>query len=128
MAGSSDGGAHLTSFCGADYPTILLTECVARGDMSFEAAVAKLTQMPAMAHGLWDRGAIRPGAVADLVLLDRERLAVGPIRFTNDLPAGASRLVWDQEGYVATIVGGEVIVSDGKPTGARPGQVLRFNR
>jgi N-acyl-D-aspartate/D-glutamate deacylase len=128
MAGSSDGGAHLTSFCGADYPTIMLTECVARGDLSFEAAVSKLTQQPAMAHGLWDRGAIRPGAVADLVLLDRDRLAVKPIRFVNDLPAGASRLVWDQDGYVATIVAGEVIVSDGKPTGARPGSVLRFNR
>ena len=128
MAGSSDGGAHLTSFCGADYPTRLLTECVERGDLNFEAAVAKLTLNPAMAHGLWDRGVIRPGAVADLVLLDRSRLAVGPIRFAQDLPAGATRLLWDQEGYVATIVAGEVIVDDGKPTGALPGSVLRFNR
>jgi N-acyl-D-amino-acid deacylase len=126
--GSSDGGAHLTSFCGADYPTRLLTEVVDRGDISFEGAVSKLTHQAAMAHGLWDRGAIQPGAVADLVILDRSQLAVGPIRFVQDLPAGASRLVWDQEGYVATIVAGEVIVDQGQPTGATPGEVVRFNQ
>jgi N-acyl-D-aspartate/D-glutamate deacylase len=128
MAGSSDGGAHLTSFCGADYPTRMLTEVVERGSMSFEAAVSKLTHQPAMAHGLWDRGAIRPGAVADLVLLDRSQLAVGPIRFVQDLPAGASRLVWDEEGYVATIVAGDIVIEHGKPTGATPGEVVRSNQ
>jgi N-acyl-D-aspartate/D-glutamate deacylase len=128
MVGSSDGGAHLTSFCGADYPTRLLTEVVERGSLTFETAVSKLTHQPAMAHGLWDRGSIRPGAVADLVLLDRNELAVGPIRFTQDLPAGASRLVWDAEGYVATIVAGEIVVEHGKPTGATPGEVVRSNQ
>jgi N-acyl-D-amino-acid deacylase len=53
---------------------------------------------------------------------------VGPVRMVNDLPGGAGRLVFDQEGYVATIVAGEVIVDHGKPTGAVPGEVLRFNQ
>jgi N-acyl-D-aspartate/D-glutamate deacylase len=127
-SGSSDGGAHVNTFCGADYTTRILTEYAGTETFTFEDAVRKLTSMPAMTVGLWDRGVIRPGAAADLVLLDRERLAVGPVRLARDLPAGASRLVFDQEGYVATIVNGQVVIDDGKPTGATGGTVLRFNR
>jgi N-acyl-D-aspartate/D-glutamate deacylase len=126
--GSSDGGAHLNTFCGADYTTRILTEYADREGFTFEDAVRKLTAVPAATVGLWDRGEIRPGAAADLVLFDRDRLGVGPVRMVNDLPGGAGRLVFDQEGYVATIVNGEVVVDDGKPTGAVPGEVLRFNR
>jgi N-acyl-D-aspartate/D-glutamate deacylase len=127
-SGSSDGGAHVNTFCGADYTTRILTEYAGTETFTFEDAVRKLTSVPAMTVGLWDRGVIRPGAAADLVLLDRERLAVGPVRLARDLPAGASRLVFDQEGYVATIVNGQVVIDDGKPTGATGGTVLRFNR
>jgi N-acyl-D-aspartate/D-glutamate deacylase len=126
--GSSDGGAHLNTFCGADYTTRILTEYADRDGFSFEDAVRKLTAVPAATLGLWDRGVIRPGAAGDLVLFDRDRLAVGPVRMVNDLPGGAGRLVFDQEGYVATVVNGEVIIDNGKPTGAVPGEVLRFNR
>jgi N-acyl-D-aspartate/D-glutamate deacylase len=126
--GSSDGGAHLNTFCGADYTTRILAEYADRDGFPLEDAIRKLTAVPAATMGLWDRGVIRPGAAADLVLFDRERLGVGPVRLLRDLPAGAARLVFDQEGYVATIVNGEVVVSDGHPTGAVPGQVLRFNQ
>jgi N-acyl-D-aspartate/D-glutamate deacylase len=128
LLGASDGGAHLTSFCGADFTTLLLTDVVGRGDLTFEAAVNKVTLQPATAMGLWDRGAIRPDAVADMVLVDRDRLGVEPIRFVQDFPANASRLVWEATGYTATIVAGEVIVENGKPTGATPGEVVRFNQ
>ena len=58
--GSSDGGAHLLSFCGADFTTRLLTEWVP-DVLTLEAAVARLTSIPAAAHGLTDRGVLAPG-------------------------------------------------------------------
>jgi N-acyl-D-aspartate/D-glutamate deacylase len=70
MPGSSDGGAHLNTFCGADYTTRVLTEYV-DDEFPFEQAVRRLSAVPAATVGLWDRGEIRPGAAADLVLLDR---------------------------------------------------------
>ncbi len=125
MAGSSDGGAHLSSFVGADYPTRLLTDWVADGVLTLEAAVARLTSIPAQVHGIWDRGVLRPGAWADLNVIDRSRLAAGTTRWVVDFPADSGRLVVDAEGYVATIVNGTVLHRDGKHTGALPGQILR---
>jgi N-acyl-D-aspartate/D-glutamate deacylase len=127
MPGSSDGGAHLNTFCGADYTTRILTEYVSEA-FPWEQAVRRLSAVPAATVGLWDRGEIRPGARADLVLIDRERLAVGPARLLRDFPAGAARMVWEQRGYEATIVNGQVVVERTQPTGALPGEVLRFNR
>ncbi len=127
MPGSSDGGAHVNTFCGADYTTRVLTEYV-DDEFTFERAVRRLSAVPASTIGLWDRGEIRPGAKADLVLIDRSKLAVGPARLLRDFPTGAARMVWEQRGYVATIVNGEVVIDDGKPTGATPGEVLRFNQ
>jgi N-acyl-D-aspartate/D-glutamate deacylase len=127
MPGSSDGGAHVNTFCGADYTTRVLTEYVDH-EFPFEAAVRKLSAIPAATVGLWDRGEIRQGAAADLVLLDRSRLGVGAARMVRDFPTGAGRLIWEQSGYVATIVNGHTIIDDGVPTGATPGEVLRFNR
>jgi N-acyl-D-amino-acid deacylase len=69
-----------------------------------------------------------PGAAADLVLLDRSTLAVGPARLLRDFPTGAARLVWEQRGYKATIVNGEVLIDDGVATGSTSGTVLRFNQ
>lgn len=127
MPGSSDGGAHVNTFCGADYTTRVLTEYV-DDEFPFEQAVRRLSAVPASTVGLWDRGEIRPGAAADLVLLDRSRLAVGPARMIRDFPTGAGRLVWEQEGYVATIVNGVVVIDDGVATGATPGEVIRYNQ
>ncbi|TML15372.1 MAG: D-aminoacylase [Actinobacteria bacterium] len=124
MAGSSDGGAHLLTFCGADYTTRLLTDWVP-SRLTLEQAVAKLTFIPAMSMGLWDRGLIRPGMAGDLVVFDPERLGVGPVRMQRDFPAGASRLVFPSTGYHATLVNGEVMTRNGEATEARPGQILR---
>jgi N-acyl-D-aspartate/D-glutamate deacylase len=126
-AGSSDAGAHLTTFCGADYSTRVLTDYAGEEGFSFEQAISKLTQMPALACGLSDRGAIRIGAAVDLVLLDPAQLAAGSARLVRDFPAGASRLVIDQKGYHSTIVNGSVVIENGAPTGSLPGSVIRFN-
>lgn len=124
MAGSSDAGAHLLSFVGADYTTRLLSEWVPKA-LPLEAAVARLTMFPAMIHGIADRGVIRPGAAADLVLFDPTRLRAGAARLVRDFPADGPRFVVDAEGYHAVIVNGEILLEHGVPTGALPGQVVR---
>jgi N-acyl-D-aspartate/D-glutamate deacylase len=124
VAGSSDGGAHLLSFVGADYTTRLLAEWVPEA-LTLEAAVSRLTMMPAVIHGIHDRGVLREGAAADLNLIDLGRLAASDARLVSDFPAGSSRYVVEAEGYNATIVNGEVLMEDGLHTGALPGHLVR---
>jgi N-acyl-D-aspartate/D-glutamate deacylase len=123
MAGASDAGAHLQTFCGADYPTRVLKDLVP-DPLTLEQAVYKLTGQPAAMLGLVDRGVIREGAHADLVLFDPARLGVVSTRFLDDFPTGARRLVHEPSGYDAVIVNGTTIMRDGKPTGQLPGKVL----
>jgi N-acyl-D-aspartate/D-glutamate deacylase len=92
--------------------------------LTLEQAVHKLTGQPAAMLGLEDRGVLREGAHADLVLFDPARLGVVSTRFLDDFPAGARRLVHEPSGYVAVIVNGTTIMRDGKPTGELPGSVL----
>jgi len=124
MAGSSDGGAHLASFVGADYTTRLLTDWVP-DTIGLEQAVWRLTGMPATVHGLRDRGFVREGAYADLNVIDLDRLEAGHARLARDFPADTERYVVDATGYVATIVNGEVLLENGEHTGALPGHVIR---
>jgi len=124
MAGSSDGGAHLASFVGADYTTRLLTDWVPE-TIGLEQAIWRLAGMAATVHGLRDRGFIREGAHADLNLIDRDRLRAGHSRLVRDFPANTERYVVDAVGYVATVVNGEVLMEGGAHTGALPGAVLR---
>jgi len=125
MAGSSDGGAHLASFTGADYSTRLLAEWVPAGALSLEQAVWRLSGMPATVHGLRDRGFLRVGAWADVVVYDPATLGAGEAHLARDFPADTERYVVDASGYRAVIVNGQVLVEDGAHTGALPGHVLR---
>jgi N-acyl-D-aspartate/D-glutamate deacylase len=125
MAGSSDGGAHLASFTGADYSTRLLAEWVPAGVLSLEQAVWRLAGMPATVHGLRDRGFLRAGAWADVVVYDPATLACGEARLARDFPADTERYVVDATGYRAVLVNGEVLIEDGVHTGALPGHVIR---
>ncbi len=124
MAGSSDGGAHLASFVGADYSTRLLTDWVP-DPLTFEQAIWRLTGMPATVHSLDGRGFIREGAWADILLIDRSRLRAGHARLVRDFPSDTERYVVDAEGYAGMIVNGEVVFEHGQHTGALPGHVLR---
>jgi N-acyl-D-aspartate/D-glutamate deacylase len=124
MPGSSDGGAHLASFTGADYTTRLLKEWVPE-PLSLEHAVWRNTLMPATVHGIEGRGVLREGAFADALVIDPERLAAHPARLARDFPGDTERYVVDAEGYVASIVNGQVLLEDGKHSGALPGHVLR---
>lgn len=125
MPGSSDGGAHLASFVGADYTTRLLTDWVP-DPLSLEQAVWRNTLMPATVHGIEGRGVLREGAAADLLVIDLEHLAAGDSYPVRDFPADSERYVVAAEGYRNVVVNGEVLLEDGKHTGALPGEVIRL--
>ena len=124
MAGSSDGGAHLASFTGADYSTRLISDWVPE-TITLEHAIWRLSGMPATVHGLRDRGFLRVGAWADMVLFDPDRLRAGEAYLAKDFPGSSERYVVDSQGYRALVVNGEVVIDDGQHTGALPGQVIR---
>jgi N-acyl-D-aspartate/D-glutamate deacylase len=124
MPGSSDGGAHLASFVGADYTTRLLTDWVP-DPLSLEQAIWRNTLMPATVHGITDRGILREGAFADVLAIDLGALAAGSSHLRRDFPADSERYVVEAEGYRAMVVNGEVLMEDGRHTGALPGMVLK---
>src|SRR5262249_58818598 len=80
---------------------------------------------PAALYGLNDRGVLRPGLKADMNLIDFDRLRLRLPEMAFDLPAGARRLLQRAEGYMATLVSGQVIMREGTPTGAMPGCLIR---
>ncbi len=129
VLGLADGGAHCGLICDASVYTSMLSHWVRdrpRGlRLSLETAVAKMTSLPARLYGLADRGVIAPGMKADLNLIDLDRLALRLPEVVDDLPTGASRIVQRSDGYVATIVSGEVVLRDGVHTSARPGRLVR---
>ncbi len=126
--GLGDGGAHVGTIADAAWTTFFLHHWArdrARGRLSVEEAVKKITLDHAMFMGLKDRGRIAVGAVADLNVLDWTNLHLRAPRMAYDLPAGGKRLVQEAKGYLATVVAGQPILEHDKPTGALPGRVLR---
>jgi N-acyl-D-aspartate/D-glutamate deacylase len=94
--GLSDAGAHVGQLCDAPQATDLLGNWVRdRGVMPLEEAVRRLTKAQADLFGLVDRGELRPGAWADVVVFDPDTVAPGPIRRIADFPAGSERLTAD---------------------------------
>ena len=125
LPGSSDAGAHLTSYCGVDFSTRLLAE-YAPDVISLEDAVRRLATIPAADVRLRRSAApCRAGSAADLVVWDPSRLGVGPTRWAADFPAGGGRFVVESTGYRALVVNGSVLLDEGVDTGARAGEVLR---
>jgi N-acyl-D-amino-acid deacylase len=129
VQGLGDGGAHCNVICDASMTTYMLTHWVrdrTRGPrLTLEHAVRRLTHDSAELYGLHDRGVIAPGKKADFNVIDHERLALVRPELVNDLPAAAGRLIQRSEGYVATIVSGEIVVAAGEETDARPGRLVR---
>ncbi len=126
MPGLSDGGAHVTRRCDSHFSTYLLSYWVREQQaLPLEQAVQKLTFVPASAFGLHERGMIRPGLAADLVVFDPETVAPGETDHVADFPAGAVRMRRLPQGVDCTIVNGEVLIEDGEHTGTLPGKVVR---
>ena len=130
--GLSDGGAHCGVICDASIPTFMLTHWARdrdRGErLPLELVVSKMTRDTARLYGLGDRGVLAPGYRADLNLIDFERLELRLPELVFDLPAQARRLIQRADGYVATMVAGEVTLAEGEDTGARPGRLVRGAR
>ncbi|OBJ06293.1 amidohydrolase [Mycobacterium sp. 1482292.6] len=128
VLGLGDGGAHYGMICDASYSTYFLTHWARdrkAGRFTVPEAVRELTSVPARVAGLGDRGRIAVGYKADLNVIDHAALRLHKPVISYDLPAGGRRLDQTAEGYVATIVAGEVIAENGVPTDARPGRLVR---
>jgi N-acyl-D-amino-acid deacylase len=122
----SDSGAHVSQLMDSSLQTHLLYHWVRRKQaFTLEEAVRMLTLVPATLWGFANRGLVREGMAADLVVFDPETIAAEMPEVVDDLPAGARRLVQRTRGIAATVVNGEVLLRDGKHTGALPGQLLR---
>ena len=131
VLGLGDGGAHYGMICDASYPTFVLAHWArdrATGRLSVTEAVRQLTSVPARVAGLADRGRIAVGYKADLNVIDHRRLTLHKPTIAHDLPGGGRRLDQSADGYVATIVSGEIIAEGGVPTAARPGTLIRGRR
>ena len=131
MLGLGDGGAHYGMICDSSFPTY----CWHTGRVT--AASGRLTRRrggpradvgPARVAGLADRGRIAVGYKADLNVIDHAAMRLHKPVIAHDLPAGGRRLDQTADGYVATIVSGEVIAENGVPTDARPGKLVRGRR
>lgn len=123
--GASDAGAHVSQFCGAGDTGDLLDIYVRRrGDMTLERAVHRLTGELAQAWGIANRGLIREGYAADLVLFDPDTIARGEEQFVSDFPGEARRYICHAQGVDAVIVNGAIVRESGAYTEARPGMVV----
>jgi N-acyl-D-aspartate/D-glutamate deacylase len=129
VPGLSDGGAHVGMICDGSFPTTNIvhwTRDRTRGPkLSLEHMVKAQCRDTAETVGLYDRGLLVPGYRADLNVIDYGRLKLLAPQVAHDLPTGGRRLIQRAEGYVATIVAGEVTYRDGEPTEALPGRLLR---
>jgi N-acyl-D-aspartate/D-glutamate deacylase len=122
----SDSGAHVSQLMDSSLQTHVLSHWVRdRHAFTLEQAVRMLTLVPATLWGFADRGLLREGMAADLVVFDPDTIAAEMPEVVDDLPAGARRLVQKTRGVAATVVNGEVLLRDGTHTGALPGQLLR---
>jgi N-acyl-D-aspartate/D-glutamate deacylase len=121
----TDSGAHLSQISDSSIHTYLFGHWVRdRRQLTLEEAVRMVTLAPALAWGFSDRGLIREGMAADVNVFDPDRIAPAVPSLEDDLPGGGRRLLQRSVGFRATVVNGEVIMEDGRPTGARPGRLL----
>ena len=129
VLGLGDGGAHCGVLCDASLPTFMLTHWArdrSRGPrLPVEQVVHLQTRRTAELYGFEDRGAIAPGYLADVNVIDFDGLALQAPEMVFDLPAGGRRLVQTATGYVATVKSGAVVREHDAATGERPGRLLR---
>ena len=122
----SDSGAHVSQIMDSSLQTHLLSHWVREKEaLTLEEAVHQLSFVPASHWKLAGRGLLREGWNADVVIFDPQTVEPQVPELTHDLPAGARRLKQKANGFLATIVNGEVVLRNNEHTGALPGQLLR---
>jgi N-acyl-D-aspartate/D-glutamate deacylase len=125
----SDSGAHVSQIMDSSLQTHLLSHWVReKQEFTLEQAVKMLTCDNATQFGFHDRGLLREGMAADIVVFDADTIAPRMPEVVCDLPAGAKRLKQKCDGMMATIVNGQVLLRDNEPTGNLPGKLLRKKR
>ena len=128
--GLSDAGAHVGQLCDAVASTDLLGKWVRdKKVLSLETAIHKLTKVQADLFRFTDRGELREGAYADVVVFDPATVDPGPVRRVRDFPADGERLTADQPtGMVHTFVNGRQVVENGRLCDSaltdRPGRIV----
>ena len=131
VMGGSDAGAHMRTICDVSAQTFMLTNWVRdsaaddRYHLPLEFVVKKQSHDTARLFGMHDRGTLEEGMKADLNLIDLNALHIATPEMVHDLPAGMPRLMQTAQGYVASLVSGEVVQENGEATDARPGKVVR---
>ena len=125
----TDAGAHLSQVADASLHTHLLGYWVRdRLALTLEEAVRMITLAPANAWGFADRGLVRAGMVADLNVFDPATVGPAVPTLVEDLPAGGRRLEQRSDGFLATLVGGDLTIFEGSLTGSTPGRLLRVGK
>jgi N-acyl-D-amino-acid deacylase len=123
--GASDAGAHIAQFAGAGDTCHILSKYVReRGDMTLERAVYRMTHEVAEAWGIQDRGLLKEGMAADVVIFDPATIDRGEEVFVHDVPGDANRYVRHPEGVDTVLVNGAIAHSNGAYTGAAVGQIV----
>jgi len=129
VMGLGDGGAHVGTICDASFITTLFTHWGrdrSRGEqIDLETLVKSQTHDTARAVELTDRGTLEPGMKADVNVVDFDNLRVRVPQIVHDLPAGGARLQQKADGYLATVVSGQVTYRNGEATDALPGRLIR---
>jgi N-acyl-D-aspartate/D-glutamate deacylase len=124
----SDGGAHCGTICDAASPTFMLQHWVrdrSQGRIPLELAIRRQCRDTALLYGMADRGLLAPGYLADINVIDLDRLRLGRPWLAFDLPAGGKRLLQKADGYDVTIKSGEITFRGGVLQAARPGRLVR---
>src|SRR5271168_4944588 len=122
----SDSGAHVSQIMDSSLQTHVLSHWVREKEaLTLEDAIRMLSFVPASNWGLQNRGLLRPGWAADVIVFDPEKIAPMLPTLDHDLPAGARRLKQKATGLKTTIVNGQVLLKNNEHTGALPGQLLR---
>jgi N-acyl-D-amino-acid deacylase len=126
VMGLADAGAHVGQIMDSSQPTFVLTYWVReRERWPVQEVVRRLTSDTAALFGIRDRGVLRPGAYADVNVIDLDRLTLHQPEFVHDFPGGAGRYIQRADGYDCTIVNGHVFMEQGEHTGALAGTLLR---
>ncbi|MBT3830871.1 MAG: amidohydrolase family protein [Gammaproteobacteria bacterium] len=122
----SDSGAHVSQIMDSSLQTHLLSHWVREKQaLTLEEAVKQITYNTATLWGLHDRGLLREGMAADVVVFDPETIGPNMPEVLNDLPAGAMRLKQTASGILNTVVNGEIFLTNNEHSGATAGQLLR---
>ena len=123
--GASDAGAHITQFCGTGDTTHLLEHYVRdTNKISLSTAIHRMTKEVADDWGLFDRGEIKEGKAADLVLFDINEVGISNEEFVNDFPGEASRYMRYSKGYEKVIVNGAVVYENNEYTDIKSGTIV----